>query len=219
MCRHVYYDNVTCFVDVYVYCIGMYIAQVPNRSSPPAFLLRESYRVGKKVKSRTLANVTHFPAEQIAVMRRALAGETLVAPTDLFQIERSLPHGHVFAVLGTLRRLGLDRIIAVKESRERSLVLAMIVARIINPRSKLATARGLGNETAFSSLGETLGVESADADELYEAMDWLLERQTKMERKLAAQSRRAGKRRIAGALRRELDVLRGTHVSVGQVRP
>ena len=163
----------------------MYIATVPNRSSPPAILLRESYRQGGKVKSRTLANLTSWPAEQVRTLRRVLAGETLAGPGDVFKIERSLPHGHVAAVLGALRKLELDRFLAVKECRARSLAVAMIVARIIDPRSKLATARGLGVETAFSTLGPLLGVESADEDELYEAMDWLLARQSRIEKKLA----------------------------------
>jgi len=163
----------------------MYVATVLNRSSPPAILLRESFRDGGKVKSRTLANLTHWPAEKVESLRRALAGDTLVTPAEALTIERSLPHGHVAAVLGTLRKLGLDRLIAAAESRERNLVLAMIVARIIDPRSKLATARGLGKETAFHTLGESLDVSEADEDELYAAMDWLLARQARIEKKLA----------------------------------
>ena len=165
----------------------MYIATVPNRSSPPAILLRESWREGKKVKSRTLANITPWSTEKIEMLRRLLGGGTLVAPSEALVIERSLPHGHVAAVLGTLRKLGLDRLIAAKEGRERQLVLAMIVARIIDPRSKLATARGWDDETAFSTLAAMLDVSNADADELYEAMDWLLARQSKIEKKLAKQ--------------------------------
>jgi hypothetical protein len=126
----------------------MYIATIPNRSSPPAILLRESYRQDGKVKSRTLAHLTHWPPAQLAALRRVLRGELLVAPDDAFEIVRSLPHGHVAAVLGTLRRLGLDQRIALKKSRSRELVLAMLVARLLDPRSKLATARGLGDDTA-----------------------------------------------------------------------
>ena len=171
----------------------MYIATIPNRSSPPAILLRESYRQGKKVKSRTLANLTHWPPEKIDGLRRVLADEP-VGPvtsrgpggTDAFEIQRSLPHGHVAAVLGTLRRLGLERIVASRPSPERDLVTAMIVARVIDPRSKLATSRGLGCETAFTTLGEALGVSAATADDLYEAMDWLLPRQAAIEKALAA---------------------------------
>ncbi len=171
----------------------MYIAKIPNRSSSPAFLLRESYREAGKVKSRTLANITDWPPETIAMLRRVLKGETLVPVGEGFEIVRSLPHGHVAAVLGTLRRLKVGPMLASKKgpmpaSKKvplRDLVVAMIVARVIDPRSKLGTARGLGNETAFSSLGETLGVSSASEDDLYAAMDWLLERQPRIERELA----------------------------------
>lgn len=163
----------------------MYIATIPNRSSPPAILLRESYRQDGQVKSRTLANLTHWPPAQREALRRVLRGEPLVAPDDAFEIVRSLPHGHVAAVLGTLRRLGVDQLLAPKKSRPRELVTAMIVARILAPQSKLATARSLGHDTALTSLGQTLAVESADAHELYEAMDWLLPRQPHIEAALA----------------------------------
>ena len=109
-----------------------------------------------------------------------------MAPEDTFEIVRSLPHGHVAAVLGTVRRLGLDALIAAKKSGHRELVLAMIVARILAPQSKLATARGLGPDTASTSLGALLHVEAADADALYSAMDWLLRRQPRIEAALAA---------------------------------
>ena len=163
----------------------MYIATIPNRSSPPAILLRESYRQDGQVKSRTLANLTHWPPAQREALRRVLRGEPLVAPGDACEIIRSLPHGHVVAVLGTLRHLGLEQLIAPKKSRPRALVTAMIVARILAPQSKLATARSLGYDTALTSLGQTLGVESADAHELYDAMDWLLPRQPQIEAALA----------------------------------
>jgi Transposase DDE domain len=163
----------------------MYIATIPNRSSPPAILLRASYRQGGKVKSRTLANLTHWPPAQLNALRRVLRGEVLVAPEEVFEIVRSLPHGHVAAVLGTVRRLGFDHLIAAKRSGHRALVLAMIVARILDPQSTLATARGLGFDTASTSLGHTLGVEAADADALYTAMDWLLHRPPQIEAALA----------------------------------
>jgi len=128
----------------------MYVATVPNRNSPPAILLRESYRQDGKVKTRTLANITHLAAQQIAALRSALDG-SLAAPAtplpDSFLISRSLPHGHVAAVLGCLRRLQLDSILDPVPSRQRDLVIAMIVARIIEPASKLATARGLHCDT------------------------------------------------------------------------
>ncbi len=163
----------------------MYVATVPNRSSPPAFLLRESYREGKKVKTRTLANITDWPRAQVEGLRRVLRGDTVVSPDDAFEIKRSLPHGHVAAVLGTLRRVGLDGLIEPQPSRERALSIAMIAGRVINPGSKLATARGLGAETASTSLGETLDLVTADEEELYGAMDWLLKRQERIEDALA----------------------------------
>jgi transposase len=170
----------------------MYVATIPNRSSPPAILLRESYRAGGKVKSRTLTNLTHWPPAKIAALRRVLANEAGAAEaragpdgSGAFEIQRSLPHGHAAAVLGTLRRLGLEPILAAKRSAARDAVVALIVARVIDPRSKLATARGLGAETAFTSLGEALGLSGATADELYAAMDWLLPRQTAIEQALA----------------------------------
>jgi transposase len=163
----------------------MYIATVPNRSSPPAILLRESQREGKKVKSRTLSNLSHWPKEKVESLRRVLRGETVVSPRDAFEIQRSLPHGHVVATLGTLRRLRLEALIERRVSRERSLAVAMVVARLINPGSKLATARGIAEETAFSTLGEELQVVSASEDDLYRAMDWLLVRQERIENSLA----------------------------------
>jgi transposase len=163
----------------------MYITRIPNRSSPPAVLLRESYREGGKVKSRTLANLSHLPDPQIELMRRVLKGQALVAPEDAFEIVRSRPHGHVAAVLGTLRRLDLHTWLSKTPTRVRHVVEAMIVSRILDPRSKLATARGLGSETQFSSLGERLDLHDLEIDELYEAMDWLLTRQPRVEKALA----------------------------------
>ncbi|MGH7429375.1 MAG: IS1634 family transposase, partial [Candidatus Methylomirabilaceae bacterium] len=164
----------------------MFVAVVPNRNSPPAILLRESYRDGGKVRSRTLANLSRWPPGKVEALRQALRGGRAGLPLkDAFTITRSRPHGHVAAVLGTLRRLGLESLLAAKRSRERDLCTAMIVARILEPRSKLATARALAAETLHSSLGEALGVESADEDDLYAAMDWLLPRQERLERQLA----------------------------------
>jgi transposase len=165
---------------------GMYVATVPNRDSPPAILLRESYRDGDKVKTRTLANLTGWPRPKVEALRAVLKGATPRAPLkDAFDIVRSRPHGHVAATLGTLRRTGLETLIAPKRSRERDLVTAMLVARIIEPGSKLALARELGARTLTSSLGEILGLEQASADEIYEAMDWLLLRQDAIEDALA----------------------------------
>lgn len=163
----------------------MYVDTVPNRSSPPAVLLRQSVREGKKIRKRTLANLSDWPAPQVEMLRRVLKGETLVPPEQAFQIVRTLPHGHVAAVLGTLRRLQLDQLLSPNASRQRDLTVAMIVARILDPRSKLATARGLDSETQFSSLSELLHLEAADEDDLYRAMDWLLPRQARIEDALA----------------------------------
>lgn len=163
----------------------MYIDTVPNRNSPPAILLRESARVGKKIIKRTLANLSDWPAAQVDLLRRVLKGESLIPPSEALQIERSLPHGHVAATLGTLRRIGLESDLARAPSPQRDLVCALIVARILTPASKLATARGLHEQTASSSLGALLGLELVDEDHLYEAMDWLLSRQARIEDKLA----------------------------------
>src|SRR6516162_3519381 len=166
----------------------MYVATVPNRNSPPAILLRESYRENGKVKTRTLANLSHLPSHQIQALRLALSG-SLPAPgrslPDSFRITRSLPHGHVAAVLGSLRQLQLDSLLDPRPSRQRDLVIAMIVARILEPASKLATARGLHADTLHHSLGEVLQLDSADEMELYQAMDWLLPRQAHIEQQLA----------------------------------
>jgi hypothetical protein len=148
-------------------------------------LLRRSIRDGKKVRHETVGNLSHLPVHIIEIIRRALKGETFVCADESFECIRSLPHGHVAAVLGTLRKLGLDRIIASRRTRARDLVLAMIVARIIDPRSKLAMARGLAEDTAFSTLAETLDAVSASEDELYAAMDWLVPRQEAIEERLA----------------------------------
>ncbi len=163
----------------------MYIESVPNRSSPPAILLRESYREGGKVKKRTIVNLTRWPPALIEGLRCLLKGGTAVPRfEDAVDIVRSLPHGHVAAVLGTLRKLGLETLIDPKPSPRRDQVLAMIVARILEPASKLATARRLAEATAVSTLGEILDAD-LDEDELYAAMDWLLERQERIEQGLA----------------------------------
>jgi len=161
--------------------IPMYIETVPNRNSPPAILLREGWREGKKTCKRTLANISGWPKTKIENLRRVLRDEPLVSPRDLFKTERTLPHGHVEAILGTIRKLGLDAIIASKRCRERDLVVAMIAERLIHPCSKLATTR----EWHTTTLAEELSVQDADEDDLYEAMDWLLARKQRIENKLA----------------------------------
>jgi transposase len=184
-----YKYNIMLVKVVYLpYHVSMYIATVPNRNSPPAILLRESYRQAGKVKTRTLANITHLASHQVEALRLALAGSlaAISAPLpDSFHISRSLPHGHVAAVLGCLRNLKLDSILHPAPGRQRDLVIAMIVARIIEPASKLATARGLHGDTLHHSLGEILHLDSADETELYQAMDWLLLRQSHIEQALA----------------------------------
>lgn len=168
--------------------VVMYVVKVPNRGSPPAILLRESYRDAGKVKNRTLANLSAWPDAKVDALSRVLKGQPPpAAPLDeAFEITRSLPHGHVAAVLGTARQLGLDELIDPVPSRSRDLVTAMAVAQVIAPDSKLAIARGLREETAASSLGEVLGLGSCDEDDLYAAMDYLAARQEQIQDALAA---------------------------------
>ena len=164
----------------------MYIERVPNRNSPPAVLLRESFRQDGKVRKRTLANLSKLPPDAVDGLRILLKGGTAVSSLeDAFSVLRSRPHGHVAAVLGTVLKLGLPQLLDSQPSRKRNLVLAMLAARILEPASKLATVRGFDSKTCTSTLGERLQVSSADEDELYAAMDWLLERQPEIERQLA----------------------------------
>jgi len=166
----------------------MYIATVPNRRSPPAILLREGYREGGQVKNRTLANLSHWPLAKVELLRRVLRDEPLAPVDTLVEIVASAHHGHVQAVRTTMQRLGFDTLIASRPVRERDLVVAMVAARILEPDSKLATTRWWHTTT----LPASLGVGDADEDALYEAMDWLLERQAGIERKLATRHLRAG---------------------------
>jgi len=164
----------------------MYIETVPNRNSPPAILLRESYRQDGKVLKRTLCNLSHWPTAHIEGLRGVLRGGTVIpADHSAFTVTRSLPHGHVAAVLGTARKIGLDRILGPEGNRCRDLVLALAAGRIIDPVSKLAAARALSAQTASCSLGEVLGLGEVDEDELYAALDWLLVRQPAIEAELA----------------------------------
>jgi transposase len=160
----------------------MYIERVPNRNSPPAVLLREAWREGKRIRKRTIANLTQWPSEKVEALGRLLRNEPLISAREAFIIERTIPHGHVEAILGTIKKLGIDELIGSTRSRERDLVLAMIAERLIHPCSKLATTR-LWHTT---TLAEELGVAEADEDDLYEAMDWLLARQDRIEKKLGA---------------------------------
>jgi transposase len=164
----------------------MYIEAVPNRNSPPAILLRESYRHEGKVRKRTLCNLSDWAPAHIEGLRGVLKGGTVIpAGQDAFTITRSLPHGHVAAALGTARRIGLDRLLGPDGDRCRDLVLALLIGRILDPVSKLAAARTLSPDTASSSLGEALGLGAVADDELYAALDWLLERQPAIETALA----------------------------------
>jgi len=164
----------------------MYIEAVPNRHSPPAILLRESYREGGRVKKRTLLNLSDWPADRTAGFKMLLKGGTVI-PSDqqAITIIRSLPHGHVAAALGTARKIGLDRLLGPDGNRCRDLVRALLVNRLLEPGSKLAAARALSPDTASSSLGQQLGLGPVDEDELYTALDWLAVRQPAIETALA----------------------------------
>jgi transposase len=167
----------------------MHVDRIPNRTSPPAYLLRETYREGSKVRKRTLANITHWPPAKIEALRRLLRDELLGGDQAAgLSLLRSLPHGHVAAALGMLRKVGLDRVLSQggrQPAREVALCIAMMVARIIDPVSKLATARVLDGATANCSLGAVLGLGAVDEQELYGALDWLLGQQERIEKALA----------------------------------
>jgi hypothetical protein len=167
----------------------MYVERIPNRNSPPAILLRESYRDGNKIKKRTLANLSDWPEAKIEALRRVLRGDAVAASDPkALTLLRSLPHGHVAAALGTLHKLGLDRLLAQggrQPKRAVALCTAMIVARLVDHCSKLATSRLLDDATATCSLGQVLGLGTVDEQELYAALDWLIEQQERIEAALA----------------------------------
>src|ERR1700761_3943254 len=172
----------------------MYVATIPNRGSPPAVLLRESYREAGKTKNRTLANLSDWPSERIELFRAVLRGDKL-APigSNGFQIRRSLPHGHVLAALTTARRIGLDHLLPRRApQRRRDLALALIVARLLDPAAKLATARMPDTATASHSLGETLGLGNVTVREIYTTLDWLGSEQAFIENSLARRHLRNG---------------------------
>jgi len=175
-----------------MYCVGMYVATVPNRNSPPAFLLRESYRQGGKVKTRTLANLSHLPAHVIDLIRRSLKGENFISSQQGFDRVNSWLHGHVDAVLRAMRRIDFSRLIHSRRCKERDLVVAMVVGRILEPdneqNSKLANTRWW----KVTTLPSILDFNGVDEDELYAAMDWLLERQEGIEKKLSQRHLTAG---------------------------
>ena len=175
----------------------MYIARIPNRKSRPTVLIRQDRREGKKIIKQNLANITHLPRDIIEQIEIIIRGGTAVHSaecvfSEVFEQSRSWNHGHVAAVLGTLRKLGVDKLIHTTKSRKRALCVAMIVARIINPRSKLATATGLCSQSHSDSLGEVLGLGEVSENELYEAMDWLLKGQGRIEKKLSSRHLKNG---------------------------
>ena len=181
----------------------MYVAVVPNRGSPPAILLRESYREAGKTKNRTLANLSRWPAERIEQLRAVLRGAKLLPATEAVEIVRALPHGHVLAALGTARHIALDTVLPRRAPQRRGpsahgldpwgdLALALIVARLLEPAAKLATARMLDPATASHSLGEMLGLGKVAAKEVYAALDWLGREQPFIEATLARRHLKEG---------------------------
>jgi hypothetical protein len=167
----------------------MHIDTIPNRNSRPAYLLRESVREGKRVRKRTLANLSSLPLDQIEAIRRVLRGEKLGPIADTLEVVRSRAHGHVDAVLTAMRRLGFGTLLDARSSRERALVVAMVAERILAPE---ASKLGMTRAWAETTLGEELGVADVDEDALYAAMDWLLERQQAIEKRLAKRHLKAG---------------------------
>ncbi|MCP3882564.1 MAG: transposase, partial [Sulfitobacter sp.] len=159
----------------------MYISRIPNRSSPPAILLRESYREKGKVRTRTLANLSKLPGEAISLLKRFLAGERFVATAEAFSVVHSWHHGHIQAVRDAMKQLDFDRLISARPCPERDRIIAMVAARILAPESKLATTRWWETTT----LPQMLALGGSDEDDLYAAMDWLLERQERIEARLA----------------------------------
>ena len=163
----------------------MYVATIPNRNSRPAILLREGYRENGKVKNRTLKNLSDWPAERVELLRAALRGDGLAPAGEGMEIERALPHGHVLAALGTARAIELDALLPRGKERRHQLALALIVARVLAPSAKLATARALDPATASHSLGATLELGPVKVKELYATLDWLGKHQEGIERRLA----------------------------------
>ena len=175
----------------------MYVARVPNRNSRPTYLIRHARRVGNKIVKTTVLNITVLPDHVIEGLRILLRGgmavdDPKIALEKAFRFGESTPHGHVAAVLGTMRALGLPQMIGAKNSRRRRLVLALIAARIIKPKSKRATQDALRHKTSTDSLGRELGVEQCDTDDLYDAMDWLLARKSAIEKRLARKHLKEG---------------------------
>ena len=173
--------------------MSIFVERIPNRSSPPAILIRQSWRENGKIRRRTLANLSKLPPHVIEAVRLLLKGAQVVAdPRQAFVIRRALPHGHVRAVLGLSRQLGLRQILHRHRSRERDLALAAIVARVLEPASKLATSRQLSPETATTSLGAVLDLGTVSGQEMLDMLDWLVRRQPWIERSLANRHLRDG---------------------------
>jgi Transposase DDE domain len=171
----------------------MYVAVIPNRGSPPAILLRESYREDGKIKNRTLANLSHWPAERIEQLRSVLRGEPMLPASQAVQIVRALPHGHVLAALSIAQHIELDGLFPPRAPRrKRELAYALVIARLLDPAAKLATARMLDPATASHSLGEMLQLGGVTANELYATLDWLGTEQSFIEAKLARRHLRNG---------------------------
>jgi hypothetical protein len=168
---------------------GMFIERVPNRTSPPAILIRESFREGRTVRKRTLANISKLPEPMITAIGQLLKGAEIATPLkDTFEIRRALPHGAVAAVLGTMRKCGLDTLLKARsedDQRPAAIVRALIASRIIAPGSKLAFWRALDPETAASSLARACGLANVAEREVYAALDWLLAQQPRIETALA----------------------------------
>jgi transposase len=182
-CTHVSHAPGLVVVVLRVVSWGMHVSVVPNRNSRPSILLRETWREDGRVRKRTLANLTDsISLEQAEVLRKLLKGETLVAPEDAFEIIASLPHGHVQAVLLAMQRLEIEKLLASRPSKERSLIAALVAYRVLDPRSKLATTRAWSATT----LPEELGVAGANENDIYAGMDWLVARKDRIEAKLAA---------------------------------
>ncbi len=172
-----------------VVACAMHIDTIPNRNSRPAYLLRESVRDGKHVRKRTLANLSSLPIDQIEQIRRVLKGEKLGPMADGLEVTRSLHHGHVDAVRSAMKQLGFEKLIDTRKSRERDLVIAMVAGRIIAPE---ASKLGMVTAWADTTLAEDLGVADAHEDELYAAMDWLIERQDDIEKRIAKRHLKEG---------------------------
>jgi hypothetical protein len=176
------------------YKVAMYIDTVPNRNSRPCILLRESRRVGGRVVKTTIANITDWPSEVVEGIRASLKGNGISSGRleDAFEVVRSAAHGHVVAVLGTIRNIGLDKMISPRASKDRELVLAMIASRILAPESKLATSRSIGLEAGTNTLNEELGLGSLDEEDLYQALDWLVGRQSLIQQNLVIKHLKGG---------------------------